>query len=979
MARFPNTEIERLRREVSLERLVAARGVKLSRHGADLRGRCPFHEDNAAKLVVNLTTNTWSCPECGGGTGIEWTMKSAGVSFRHAVELLRSDHPAIAITSEKRGRQTGPVPRKSTVVRVGKLVEPDADDDALMRSVVGYYHNTLAKSPEALAYLGSRGLRNAEMIEHFKLGLADRTLGYRLPQKSRKEGSEVRDRLERLGIFRSSGHEHMAGSLVVPVFEGEGSRIVGMYGRKITRRLRAGTALHVYTPDPMRGVFNEPGLAHGDVVLTSGLFDALTWWCSGVKNVTATFGSDGLRADLRDALHRHRVQRVYLAFRRDRAADEAAERMSVELNAMGIDAHRVLFPAGVDANDYARAEPSADALTEALRKAEWMGKGKPLVVASEHAPAGPTEPKPDTRPIPKKPKEPSMNAHVSVTAPPPPSPTTKPGEMLFHFGDRTWRARGIGQKATHEAMKVNLFVSREGFGFHVDTIDLYSARQRIHYVSMAAVELGVEERIVKREIGEILLKLEQEHDETLTATTRPDNAERPKLTADEEKAAFDLLRDPRLLDRVLADLECCGVIGEADNKLVGYLAAVSRKLDRPLAVLIQSSSASGKSSLMEAILDFVPEEDRLSFSALTGQSLFYLGDADLRHKVLSIAEEEGAARASYALKVLQSEGRLTIASTGKEPTTGRLVSQRYTVEGPVALFTTTTALDVDEELVSRCIVLAVDERPEHTKAIHVRQRRAQTLDALFDREDHAAIVQLHRNAQRLLAPVAVVNPFAHELGFADHRVRARRDHQKYLGLIEALAFLHQHQRPTKTAERGGRSIQYVEVTKEDIAVADRLAAAVLSNGLADLPPTTRHVLGLLDAMVTDMAKARGLDRADARFSRREVRERLGIGGTQLWVHLRRLVDAEHVIVHPSRHGRGVVYELAHEGTTTSVRGRSGQIRPSFGPYSGDVRGGAEETMPRQERQSRDPEPSEAGNSHFGTADGASSYTRDASG
>lgn len=216
--------------------------------------------------------------------------------------------------------------------------------------------------------------------------------------------------------------------------------------------------------------------------------------------------------------------------------------------------------------------------------------------------------------------------------------------------------------------------------------------------------------------------------------------------------------------------------------------------------------------------------------------------------------------------------------------------------------------------------------------------------------------------------------------FGDHRVRARRDHQKYLGLIEALAFLHQHQRPPKAAERGGRSIQYVEVTKDDIAVADRIAAAVLSTGLDDLPPTTRHVLGLLDAMVADMAKARGLDRADARFSRREVRERIGIGGTQLWVHLRRLVDAEHVIVHPSRHGRGVVYELAHESTTTSIRDRSGQIRPSFGPYSGDVRAASQGTMiHRQERLLRDPEPSDAGDSHLGSTGGSSSYTTDADG
>lgn len=67
---------------------------------------------------------------------------------------------------------------------------------------------------------------------------------------------------------------------------------------------------------------------------------------------------------------------------------------------------------------------------------------------------------------------------------------------------------------------------------------------------------------------------------------------------------------------------------------------------------------------------------------MTGQSLFYLGETDLQHKILAIVEEEGAERASYALKLLQSEGEPTIASTGKDAATGRLVTQEYRVRGP---------------------------------------------------------------------------------------------------------------------------------------------------------------------------------------------------------------------------------------------------------------------------------------------------------
>ena len=90
--------------------------------------------------------------------------------------------------------------------------------------------------------------------------------------------------------------------------------------------------------------------------------------------------------------------------------------------------------------------------------------------------------------------------------------------------------------------------------------------------------------------------------------------------------------------------------------------------------------------------------------------------------MLAIVEEEGATRAAYALKLLQSEGVLTIASTGKDPATGRLVTQQYRVEGPVMIFLTTTAIDMDEELLNRCLVLTVNEDREQTQAIHRLQR-----------------------------------------------------------------------------------------------------------------------------------------------------------------------------------------------------------------------------------------------------------------
>jgi DNA primase len=375
------------------------------------------------------------------------------------------------------------------------------------------------------------------------------------------------------------------------------------------------------------------------------------------------------------------------------------------------------------------------------------------------------------------------------------------------------------------------------------TASTCTAKHRQAFARLAASELELEDSVIQRELGKVLLKCEELQERQIEDAMKPKLPAEVEMPEAEREAALSLLRDPKLVDRILEAFSLAGLVGEPVNALVGYLAAVSRKLTQPLAIIIQSTSAAGKSALMDAVLDLVPEEDRIHYSAMTGQSLFYLGEHDLKHKILGIAEEEGVRQASYALKLLQSQGELTIASTGKDPQTGKLVTEEYRVEGPVMLLLTTTAIDIDEELLNRCLVLTVDESRDQTRRIQARQRQARTLQGLLAGEQAKTVRGLHRNAQRLLKPLAVVNPYAERLTFLDERTRTRRDHQKYLTLIDAIALLHQHQRPIKTAEQAGQRIEYVEVTPADIALANRLAHEVLGRSLDELPPQTRQVLG----------------------------------------------------------------------------------------------------------------------------------------
>ena len=367
MPRIPDAEIERLKTEVSLVRLAESAGIALVRQGKDHVGLCPFHEEDTPSLRIDAQKNVWHCFGCGlGGGVIDWVMKKNGVSFRHAVELLKDGRPDVRCA-----------PVKNSRVRVLEApVVADAKDAELLGQVMDYYHDTLKSSPEALAYLAARGIDDQDLIETFRLGYANRTLGLRLPEKTRKAGAEIRGRLEKLGIYRKSGHEHLSGSLVVPLTDERGA-VLGAYGRKIRDDLRKGTPLHLYLPGPHRGMWNVQALtASKEIILCEALIDAMTFWCAGYRNVTAAYGVEGFTPEMLSLFKARGIARVLIAFDRDDAGERGAQKVAAQLMEAGIDCWRILFPHGMDANAYAlKVTPASKSLGALIRKAEWLGSG----------------------------------------------------------------------------------------------------------------------------------------------------------------------------------------------------------------------------------------------------------------------------------------------------------------------------------------------------------------------------------------------------------------------------------------------------------------------------------------------------------------------------------------------------------------------------------------------------------------------------
>lgn len=935
MARIAPEVIERLKTEVDLANLIRAKGIELKNHGDNLIGHCPFHNDRTPSLIVTPSKNLWHCMgACQvGGSVIDWVMKMENVAFRHAVELLLVGDASVLVASKPRARAP----------KLPPPVNLTADDQMLVKQVIEFYHETLkVRAPEAIKYLDSRGINDPSLIEKFKLGFSNRTLGLRLPEV-RAKGGEIRERLTKIGLYRESGHEHFSGSLVIPVTN-ETGEITEVYGRKITQNLREGTQYHTYLPGPHRGVFNHEGVTNSEVILCESLIDALSFWVNGFKNVTASFGVEGFTNDHLEAFKKYGVTRVYIAYDRDDAGDLASEKLSKKLIEHGIESLRVKFPRGMDANDYiVKVKPADKALKLLIQSADFLTRIPDTAAAKEEtAPLVNEETPKDVSLLAAQDSIPAETpaTPLNVEAPqmpdlqifkPQPALLTeeklKPSlpeaelhgeDVIIRVSDREYRVRGLKKNLSYEMMKVNLRLTRED-KFYVDTIDLYQARQRVAFITAASLDTNIQEEVLKSDLGKLLLKLEELQDIEIRSTLHGEKIKKEvQLTDEERNEALELLQDPDLLNRILLDFEDAGVVGEEANKLVGYLAATSRKLEDPLAVIIQSASSAGKSSLMEAILAMMPEEDKTKFSAMTGQSLFYMGETDLKHKILAIAEEQGLLASSYALKLLQSEGEISIASTGKNSQTGKLVTHEYRVEGPVMIFLTTTSVEVDEELLNRSLVLTVNETREQTRMIHDRQRRAQTIEGLLLRKQKKEIIKRHQNAQRMLKPLLVANPYAQRLTFLDNRTRTRRDHMKYLTLIRTIALLHQHQRKIKFLEHQGATIEYIEVEPRDIETANSLCHQVLGRSLDELPPQTRKLLSLLGEMVRVACEQAAITKREFRFSRKEVRDFTGWSDFQVQVHMQKLATLEYVLVHRGGRGQSFVYELLFDGTETSA-------------------------------------------------------------
>lgn len=347
MIPISKTDIQYLKRYISLTSLIQSSGVKLKRVGASWTGVCPFHIEKHGSLVVSPNKNLFHCFGCGAaGSSIDWIMQTKGMGFRQAVEwLARENNISLAqlteLENQAEGKEEKEMPDR---VEIERTVEKS--DAELLNQAVELYHEVLKKSQVALGYLESRGLNNSEMIDKFRLGYSNRSLLTELPAQRNQATNKLRERWQEVGLLRETGHEHFNNCIIVPIFN-ELGEVVEIYGRKVVTTVRSDMPLHLYMKGPHRGVWNAQDLlsnGYKEVILCEALLDALTFWMMGYRNVTSSYGVEGFTSEHLSLFKQLKIERVLVAYDSDEAGNNAATKLAKRLTTEGIACSRIDFP-----------------------------------------------------------------------------------------------------------------------------------------------------------------------------------------------------------------------------------------------------------------------------------------------------------------------------------------------------------------------------------------------------------------------------------------------------------------------------------------------------------------------------------------------------------------------------------------------------------------------------------------------------------
>lgn len=409
-------------------------------------------------------------------------------------------------------------------------------------------------------------------------------------------------------------------------------------------------------------------------------------------------------------------------------------------------------------------------------------------------------------------------------------------------------------------------------------LDLYNDTQLEKFIRKLAEKLEIGTSIISASLSELTEELEKYRLDKIKEQQEDLKPKVKKLTKKEQDKAITFLKNPNLLQETNKLIGESGVIGEETNRQIMYLIMTKRKQEQPLHVISFGSSGTGKTHLQEKVSECIPQEDIINITTLSDNAFYYFGKTDLKYKVIVIEDLDGLLNALYPLRELQTKKRI-VKTIVRKDTNGKTKTIHLIVEGPVCVAGCTTKEQIYEDNANRSFLLYLDESKEQDIKImnYQRQLSAGKIDVYKQKE----IQEFLQNVQRVLKPIRIINPFAEKLELPQAVFKPRRTNNHYLQFIEAIAFYYQYQREKKYDKDTGE--EYIEVTIEDIEIANNLLKEVLLRKSDELNGATRNYLEMLKAYLIIKKKKE--------FTALEIRKQLRVPKTTQWRYHKQLHDS----------------------------------------------------------------------------------------
>jgi len=439
------------------------------------------------------------------------------------------------------------------------------------------------------------------------------------------------------------------------------------------------------------------------------------------------------------------------------------------------------------------------------------------------------------------------------------------------------------------SLRVSLHIEKEGLRKQRIKLDLYDFEQITKHVTHLSEEEGFVFGNLEADLltlTELLEKHREEKYQEAYSEIKPQRTPNT-LSIDKQKEVVEFLRQPNLLESINKQLGNIGVAGESDNRLLLFILGTSYK-HQPLHAVIQSSSGSGKSHLINTVADCFPEEDVLSLSRVTSKSLYHYKHDTLKNKLILIQDFDGLDdEALFAFRELQSFGKLTTSMTGKDAF-GNHTAKLHTVHSHFSsMGATTKELYTDNQ--SRSILLKIDESIEQTQ--RVLSYIPPSVEEVLKTKNEL------QNMVRLLKPNTIINPFVDKLCLPRTIPMARRLNNQLKQFVEQITFLHQYQREQ---DEQGRLI----TTLEDVKTGISLFMECLWLKVDELPVGTRNFFEELKAYITEQESTK-------EFNQRDIRKNLSVSRSALHRHITTLIKMEYIQVVSGTANKGYRYMISY--------------------------------------------------------------------